>query len=233
MLRVSARTGRAIIAFPTQGAQSFTIAAAAGDTQTGFGAAGRIAQAAASKFDLAAGADGTLALAWRGTSKLKHARVARLGPAVSSLSKAERFTFPGLHAVEVAVAIGDTGRVTVAWSRLIAHGHYRSVETATAPPSRQFTRPQLMSARGGHLSAGLRLETSSTGAQFLTWLEGRFGLEVHWARAPAATGKFAGAHPLGHGEQGFDAELFRGARGAMLLVLQQAGAWRLFTFGER
>jgi hypothetical protein len=233
MLRVSSGTGRAIIAFPTEGAQSFTIAAAVGDTQTGFGPAGRIAMAAASRFDLAAGAEGTLAIAWRGASTQKHARVARLAPAVSSLSKAERSTFPGLHAVEVAVAIGDTGRVTVAWSRLIAHGHYRSVETATAPASRPFSRPQMLSAKGAHLSAGLRLATSSTGSQFLTWLEGRFGLDARWARAPAATGKFGSAHPLGHGEQGFDPELLRGARGAMLLMLQQAGAWRLFTFGER
>jgi hypothetical protein len=232
MLRVSAGTGRAIIAFPTEGPRSFTVAAAVGDTETGFGEAGRISRGAASRFDLAAGAEGTLAIAWRGTSAQKRARVARLGPGVSSLSKADRSTFPGLHAVEVAVAVGDTGRVTVAWSRLIAHGHHRSVEAATAPPSRQFTRPQLLSDQGAHLSAGLRLSTSSTGSQFLTWLEGRFGLSVHWARAPARTGKFARGHPLGRREQGFGVELYRGARGAMLLVLQQAGAWRLFTYGE-
>jgi hypothetical protein len=64
-------------------------------------------------------------------------------------------------------------------------------------------------------------------------LEGRFGLSVHWARAPAATGKFGRGHPLGRREQGFGVDLYRGARGAMLLVLQQAGAWRLFTYGER
>jgi hypothetical protein len=232
LLRVSAGTGRAIIGFPTQGPRSFTVAAAVGDTQTGFGAAGRISRAAASRFDLAAGAEGTLAIAWRGTSAQKHARVARLGPGVSSLSKADRSTFPGLHAVEVAVAIGGTGRVTVAWSRLIEHGFHRSVEAASAAPSRQFTRPQLLSGQGGHLSAGLRLATSSTGSQFLTWLEGRFGLSVHWARAPARTGKFAKGHPLGRREQGFGVELYRGAQGAMLLVLQQAGAWRLFTYGE-
>jgi hypothetical protein len=233
MLRVSGGTGRAIIAFPTQGPRSFTVAAAVGDTETGFGEAGRISRGAASRFDLAAGAEGTLAIAWRGTSAQKRARVARLGPGVNSMSKADRSTFPGLHAVEVAVAIGDTGRVTVAWSRLIAHGHHRSVEAATAAPSRQFTRPQLLSDQGAHLSAALRLATSSTGSQFLTWLEGRFGLSVHWARAPARTGKFGRAHPLARREQGFGAELYRGAQGAMLLVLQQAGAWRLFTFGER
>jgi hypothetical protein len=233
MLRVSAGTGRAIIAFPTQGERSFTVAAAVGNTETGFGAAGRISKAAASRFELAAGAEGTLAIAWRGTSEQKHARVARLGPGVTTLSKADRSTFPGIHAVEVAVTIGDTGRVTVTWSRLIAHGHYRSVEAATAQTSRPFTRPQLLSDKGGHLSAGLRLATSSTGSPFLTWLEGRFGLSVHWARAPAGTGKFARGRPLGRREQGFGVELFRGARGAMLLVLQQAGAWRVFTYGER
>jgi hypothetical protein len=233
MLRVSGGTGRAIIAFPTQGPRSFTVAAAVGDTETGFGEAGRISRGAASRFDLAAGAEGTLAIAWRGTSEQKHARVARLAPGVNSLSQADRFTFPGLHTVEVAVAISDTGRVTVAWSRLIAHGHHRSVEAATAAPSRQFTRPQLLSDQGAHLSAALRLATSSTGSQFLTWLEGRFGLSVNWARAPARTGRFGRAHPLARREQGFGVELYRGARGAMLLVLQQAGAWRVFTYGER
>ena len=234
MLRVSPGTGRAIIAFPTQGERSFTVAAAVGDTQTGFGPAGRISIGAASRFDLAAGADGTLAIAWRGTSQLKRARVARLAPSVISLSNADRATFPGLHAVEVAVAVGDTGRVTVAWARLIAHGHHRSVEAATAPPSRQFTRPQTLSDQGEHLLAALQLATSSTGSQFLTWLEGKAGHQsVHWARAPAGTGKFGSAHPLARGERGIGAELYRGARGAMLLVLQQDDAWRLFTFGER
>jgi hypothetical protein len=233
MLRVSSGTGRAIIAFPTQGPQSFTVAAAVGDTETGFGEASRIAIGAASRFDLAAGPEGTLAIAWRGTSARKHAHVAWLGPGVNSLSEADRATFPGLHAVEVAVAIGDTGRVTVAWSRLIAHGHHRSVEAASAPPSRQFARPQLVSDQGAHLFAGLRLETSTTGSQFLTWLEGRTSMSLHWARAPAATARFGSAHALVRGERGFGAELFRGARGAMLLVLEQPGAWRVFTYGER
>src|SRR5205085_12505487 len=58
MLRVSGATGRGIVAFPTQGARSFTVAAAVGDTQTGFGPAERISAAAASRFDPAAGAGG-------------------------------------------------------------------------------------------------------------------------------------------------------------------------------
>jgi hypothetical protein len=233
-LQVSSDTGRAIIAFPTQGPRSFTIAAAIGDTQTGFGEAGRVSRSAASRFDLAAGPEGTLALAWRGPSGLRRAHVVRIEPGVKSMSKADRVTFPGRHAVEVALAINDHGRVTVAWARLIAHGHRRSVDTATAAPSRQFTRPQTLSYEGEHLFAGVKLATSSAGGQFLTWLEGKVGHQsVHWARAPADTGKFGRAHPLGRGEVGFGAELFRGARGAMLMVLEQPGAWRLFTYGEK
>jgi hypothetical protein len=232
--------GHAIIAFPTQAPDTRQVGAAVGDTQAGFGRAVRLADSGTAQlgrsahFDAAAGADGTLAVAWRsGASMNRHIQVAAVGPRRRSISERDTATLPGNHATEVKLAISDTGRVLVAQTRLL-RGRLRAVEVATRVRGRGYTTPQPLSNRGAGSGAALGLSTNSSGRAFLVWLEGTNGKQtLHWAATDRA-GVFSRARRILHGDAVFGPALFRGTRGAMLATVSRtSGEWQVLTFGER
>jgi hypothetical protein len=240
LVRVSARTGRAIVAFQTVRRNSYpTAAAAIGDTTHGFGAAARLGIAPlglSQYFVAAAGSDGTLATAWRGGSGSKrHWDVARFGPHTKSASKRATVTLPAVHPDGIAMAIGGSGLVTVAYARLTSYRGPRSVEVVAAKASAPFPKAQVLSRRGGVYGAEPTLAISSSGRRFITWFDERKRRRtLRWASASAGARKFGRAQVLLRGDHDYGQELVRGARGAMLdLVHTVSSAWELFTYGER
>jgi hypothetical protein len=242
LLRVSEPTGAAIIAFPSlDGVSQKRPAAAIGTTRAGFGRARLLAGPGSSfnntrdrRFDAAAGADGTLAVVWRGGERQsRRVKIARVGPGAESITRLDTNTISDLHAAEVSVSIADGGRVTVAWSRLSAHGKRHVVEASTCAPSKHCGKPQVLSPNGAQYGAHPEAATSSTGTQYVAWLT-QSGVE--WARAPKRTGRFGRARRLARAA-GSELHLYRGRRGAMLAtVRQQQGSatatTSLFTYGE-
>jgi hypothetical protein len=245
LLRVS-RTGAAIVAFPSRGRETpdKRVAAAIGDTEHGFGPAAllsgpaTLANTEQRRFDAAAGADGTLAVAWRATfGKDRRIQVARVGPGADSITSLDTNTLSKTHAGEVAVAIAGDGRVTVAWTRYANHRRWSVVETATGAPSRHFRKPQRVSKPSVMNATLPDVATSSRGERFITWVQGTpDDSAVQWTHAPTRTGPFVKARRLLRGPGSEAARLYRGARGAMLATVRQrigdGRSWTLCTFGE-
>jgi hypothetical protein len=239
LLRVSAPTGAAIIAFPSLGADGRRPAAAIGSTTAGFGPASGLAGPSSlnseDRFEAAAGADGTLAVVWRGGPRRHRVKIARVGPGAESITSLDTNTISGLHVADVAVAIADGGRVTVAWSRLSAHGKRSTVEAATCAPSERCGKSQHLSFDGPAYGAVPDVATSSAGDQFTAWVTPS---GVEWAKAPKRSGKFGKARLLAKALGYLRPSLYRSSRGAMLATVQQGDgssppSARLFTYNER
>lgn len=114
---------------------AFAAPAALADDQPGAGAA-----------DAAAGANGTLAVAWAAGEA---AHVVVIPPGASSGSEAS-FTGPGITGASVAVAAD--GAVTVAWRSRASASSY-SVLAATAPPGGTFGAAQTIDSGSGGMDA--------------------------------------------------------------------------------
>lgn len=241
LLRVSPPTGAAIIAFPSLDGFRKRPAVSIGGTVTSFDPPRLLAgpssfnSAYDRRVDAAAGADGTLAVVWRGGDRqMRRVKIARVGPGAESITRDDVNAISDLHAAEVALAIADDGRVTVAWSRLSAHGKRDVVEAATCAPSEHCGRPQLLSSNG--LPGGVRPEaaTSSSGVQFVSWLT---PTGVDWAMGSAHTGRFGKAHRLTSATDVAQQRLLRGRHSAMLATVVERATngmtAKLFTYAER
>jgi hypothetical protein len=247
-LRVSPG-GTAILAWQTVRARVQHIAAAIGDTRHGFGRPAVLSgQATTVRFDAAAGPDGTRAVVWRGGRLKGHTRVqvARVGPGAEAITSRDTRTISRRRAADVALAIGDRGDVTVAWSRYLKYPGPTAVEVATAPRSGHFGKPQLVSSAGPGYGAHPQVAVNSDGDRFLAWIEGSpkhpaglGGAETaHWAMAPAASRRFAKPRKMASTTGIGEVRLYRGALGAMLAAVRQESAgggssWSLLTYRER
>jgi hypothetical protein len=245
-LRVSP-TGAAIVVWVSFRGFSARIAAAIGDTEHGFGPPALVSgQAAPTRFDVAAGPDGTRAVAWRG-GRAGHRRVqvARVGPGAEALTSLDTDTISQRRPAEVALVITDRGDVTVAWSRYLHFPGPTAVEVASAAPSGHFGPPQLLSSTGSDRTAP-SLAINSRGERFFVWAEqplrrqlvGLAGADrtAHWALAPAH-GRFGQPQTMVRARGIGAVQLYRGALGAMLAAVRhdsEAGtSWSLFTYAER
>jgi hypothetical protein len=244
LLRISGPTGAAIVTYASMNRSTGAkhIAAAIGSTRDGFGPVAKLSGRVKMKFappqnlTAAAGVDGTLAVAWRsGTNDHNKIQVARVGPGAESITSLDTKTLSRDKAFEVALAIADDGRVTVAWTRFIHFPRPFAVETATGAPSEPFTRAQRLSSKGASLPA---VATSSRGDQFLAWLEttGR-KQTAHWAKASRRDGQFGRPRKLSAARGIADVSLYRGRLGAMLATIFRShvddSEWSLLTYGER
>jgi hypothetical protein len=236
LLRVSGATGRALVAFPTQVERG-------GTATSGFGRAALVSGPARLEneyerhFDAAAAADGTLAVAWRGGREQgkHHIHVALIGRHATSIAKRHAITLPGGRAGELALSIEDGGRVTIMWTLSTSHGVRRAIMVATDTVSRGLSRPQRLSANGGPASLP-QIATSSRGDRFATWLDGFSEKTLHWAKA-AGSQRFGRSRLLARRGHAVRAQLYPGARGAMLAAVEREHGdtdyWQLFSYGER
>ena len=243
LLRVSAPTGKAILAFPAQ-PRTFAdrkVEAAVGDTTSGFGKAAKVSSDGnvqlrrLHSFTAVAGADGTRAVAWRGgPPQDRRIEVAVAGRSARKISRRDTKALPGSHAEEVAVAMTDQGRVTVAQTRLLRN-HRRSVEVATRTGPRRFTKPQVLSALGPRYGALGDLATDSAGKPFLMWFEGTDARStLHWAAGSTKRAAFGRARRIAADGPFSDVELKHGAGTSMLAAVALPGKpWVLLTYGER
>jgi hypothetical protein len=240
-LRVSGRTGHALVAFPTvkqPGGFSTRVAAAVGTTVAGFGPAAVLSDEASLEgqppyqrhFDAAAGADGTLAVCWRGGPKKRRVQIARAGPGAMTMSRHDTTTVSRLHAANLALSIADSGRVTLAWTRVVEHSRL-AMEAASAARAKRFTKPRLLSKAVAPFTLPA-LAISSTGRAFLSWSDRAQSPTVHWSAARGAGFTRARRLSTGRGVQ-----LYPGRGGAMLAAVEhdpgELDYWQLLTLGER
>jgi hypothetical protein len=246
LLRVSGPTGAAIITYPSYNPATGAkrIAAAIGSTRSGFGPVANLSARVSISFATpqalaaAAGADGTLAVAWRsGTNNHNKIQVARVGPGAESITSLDTNTLSKERAHEVALAIADDGRVTAAWTRFIHYPLPFAVETATGAPSEHFARTQRLSNNGSSLPD---VATNTRGDQFLAWLEFPDRTRkrtVHWAMASRRDGHFGRSRTMSGERRAREVRLYRGRRGAMLGAISRSkpgdSSLSLLTYGER
>jgi hypothetical protein len=234
-------TGAAIMAWASTRGATTRMAVAIGDTERGFEPPVVVSgQAAPKRFDVAAGADGTRAAAWRGGKPgASRVQVARVGPVAKRISSRDTRTLSAKRAAELAVAIDDVGGVTVAWSRYLKFPGPLAVEAATAAPSRHFAQPRLLSSKGSSYGASPALGINSRGDRFLVWGESTPPSDdrvAHWALAPS-NGRFGNRGRMMRASGMARVRLYRGPLGSMLATVLRSTvgetSWSLFTYGER
>lgn len=172
-LRVAAN-GRALMVFAAErpGANGIHVAAATGDTESGFAPAEVMSGPAilqanyGSDLDAAIGDDGTAAITWRaGREASAKVQGAIAGPA-ERLDSSRTKTLSRAQARGPRVAVGG-GRGAFAWFRLVP-GVGRSVEARSARPESGFTRFQRLST-SVVTPRPPQVETARSGAAWFTW----------------------------------------------------------------
>jgi hypothetical protein len=173
LLRVGAN-GRALVAFPSRPAAggSAHVAAATGDTATGFGATQVLSGPAiltanyGRDFDAAAAADGTLGVTWRAGRDARARIQGALAGAGQPLTSARTEALSAYGARGARVTAGQ-GRVSVAWFRLVP-GVGRAIEMTYGRPASGFGRARRISGAPVAVVPP-HLATSARGASWITW----------------------------------------------------------------
>jgi hypothetical protein len=243
LLRVSAPTGRAIVAFPTVEPRvaNEQIAATVGNTANGFRQPSQVSETGtralghSQRFAAAAGVDGTVAVAWRGgPDQHRRFEVARVGPRAISISSRNRATLPGEHALELAMAIDRKGLVLIATTYLVAHGNGTRVEATSGTAQGRFAKPQVLSRREPGAGALPVLAISSRGRGFYAWLHGARPTVRAAISTASDPGHFGRARQLGGNAPAAGMHFVPGVAGTMFAVVGRTnGHWQLLAHGER